>query len=112
MDSGNPREVRRDLRRRFRFRQIFIPFQASRHAKLLVSGNHSDDSGATANSRILGQSNFRGHNQRQFDCVAFGDLKIGVKENSAATQVLGKTVAFAIGSRYADSNRKLEVETL
>ena len=112
MDSSNPGEVCRDLCRRLRFRQIFISFQTSRHAKFLIPGYNSNDSGAAANSRILGQGNFRGHNQCQLDCIAFGNLKIGVKKYSAAAQVLGKTVAFAIGSRYAHSNRKLEVETL
>ncbi len=97
--SRNSGEVRRNLRSRLRFRQIFISLQPSRHAELLFHWHNSDDSAPAANPRVLRQRDLGGHNQRQFHCITFRDLKIGVEKYSTTTQVLGKAVAFAVGAR-------------
>src|SRR5260370_42044849 len=96
--GGNAAEVSRNLRSRLRFGQIFIFLQPSRHAKLPLHWQNSYDSAPATNPRVLGQRDLGGHNQRQFHRITFSDLKIGVEKYTATAQVLGKTVAFAVGA--------------
>ena len=82
------------------------------HAKLALRRQNPCDPAAAAHSHILGQCDFGGHHEGQFDCIASRDLKISVEKRSASAQVLGKTAALTLGARQANSNRKLEVEAL
>ena len=84
---------------------------APRH-RISFHGKHPRDPAAAAHSHIFGQRNLGGHHESQFDRVALADLKIGVEENSTATQILGETTPFAISPWQTHCNRKLEVEAL
>jgi hypothetical protein len=45
----------------------------------------------TPNGHVVSQSNFRGHGKSQFHDRAFRESRLGVKENSTASQVLSKS---------------------
>ena len=48
------------------------------------------DSPTTPDRHIFSQCDFRGHGESYFDCGPFRQRLLGVKENSATTQILGK----------------------